>query len=34
MLEELRQALAPHFRDGPVIEPFINQAFLYRRRGE
>jgi len=34
MLEELRQALAPYFRNGPVIEPFVNQAFLYRRRGE
>ena len=34
MVEELRQALSPYFRNGPVIEPFINQAFLYRRRGE
>jgi len=34
MLTELRQALAPYFRDGPLAEPFINQAFLYRRRGE
>jgi hypothetical protein len=34
MLVELRQALAPYFRNGPVIEPFINQAYLYRRRGE
>jgi len=34
MVEELRGALAPYFRNRPVIEPFINQAFLYRRRGE
>jgi hypothetical protein len=34
MLEELRGALAPYFRSGPVIEPFVNHAFLYRPRGE
>jgi len=34
MLGDLRQALAPYFRKGPLIEPFINQAFLYRRRGD
>lgn len=34
MVEELRGALAPYFRSGPVIEPFINQAFLYRRPSE
>ena len=34
MLAELRQSLSPLFQDGPLTEPFINQAFLYRRRGE
>ena len=34
MLAELSTAMAPFFRDGPVIETFFNQAHLFRRRGD
>ena len=34
MLAELSTAMAPFFRGGPVIETFLNQAHLFRRRGD
>jgi SAM-dependent methyltransferase len=34
MLAELRAALSPFFRDGPITEDFTNEGQFYRRRGE
>ena len=34
MLAELRDALAPYFRNGPIMEKLVTQGRIYRRRHE
>jgi SAM-dependent methyltransferase len=34
MLDDLRVALAPYFRDGPIVENHVTQGRIYRRRQE
>jgi cyclopropane fatty-acyl-phospholipid synthase-like methyltransferase len=34
MIEELRSALTPYFRNGPLMEFHVTDGMLYRRRGD